>query len=175
MACPSVGTLNDFFSPFRFRVNAMRFRMSVFALLLFLLVGCGTSKPATDTPASAAGDYGEGAGDTGSSATVSGKELEERPVTRVEELLKGRVAGVEVIETGDGFKVRIRGQQSLSGDTQPLYVVDGMPMTPGPDGLVSINPRDVESIEVLKDASSTAIYGVRGANGVILIKTKRGG
>lgn len=151
------------------------FVSALFPLTVCLLMGCGSSKPASEGTTSAAGDYGEGAGETGSSATVSGKELEERPVTRVEELLKGRVAGVEVIETGNGFKVRIRGQQSMTGDSQPLYVVDGMPMTPGPDGLVSINPRDVESIEVLKDASSTAIYGVRGANGVILIKTKRGG
>jgi TonB-dependent SusC/RagA subfamily outer membrane receptor len=71
--------------------------------------------------------------------------------------------------------VRIRGTTTLSGDNQPLYVIDGMTIEPGPGGaLMGINPADIEKIEVLKDIGSTGQYGSRGANGVILIRTKRG-
>ena len=76
---------------------------------------------------------------------------------------------------GGGIAVRIRGASSFNGSNEPLYVLDGFPMTPGPGGaLTGINPYDIASIDVLKDAASTAIYGSRGANGVILIETKRG-
>jgi TonB-dependent SusC/RagA subfamily outer membrane receptor len=84
------------------------------------------------------------------------------------------VSGVTVTRTPDGgISVRIRGQSTINGNTEPLYVIDGLPIQPGPGGsLVGINPHDIASIEVLKDAANTAFYGVRGANGVILIKTK---
>jgi TonB-dependent outer membrane receptor, SusC/RagA subfamily, signature region len=84
------------------------------------------------------------------------------------------VAGVTVTRTADGgISVRIRGQSSIYGNTEPLFVIDGLPIQPGPGGsLLGINPHDIASIEVLKDAASMAFYGVRGANGVILIKTK---
>jgi len=84
------------------------------------------------------------------------------------------VAGVTVTRTADGgISVRIRGQSSFYGNTEPLFVIDGLPIQPGPGGsLLGINPHDIASIEVLKDAASMAFYGVRGANGVILIKTK---
>jgi TonB-dependent SusC/RagA subfamily outer membrane receptor len=95
--------------------------------------------------------------------------------TRVEELFVGRFPGVEVFRAPGGLQVRIRGASSVMGSNEPLYVIDGMTIDPGPGGaLVGLNPADIESIEVLKDAGSTAMYGVRGANGVILIKTKRG-
>jgi TonB-dependent SusC/RagA subfamily outer membrane receptor len=68
----------------------------------------------------------------------------------------------------------MRGPTSILGGNEPLYILDGFPIEPGPGGLVAINPADVESIEVLKDAASQAAYGLRGANGVIVIKTKRG-
>ena len=96
-------------------------------------------------------------------------------VGRAEELLAGRFPGVEVYRAPGGIAVRIRGATTVYGSNEPLYVVDGMPIEPGPGGaLVGINPGDIEKIEVLKDAGSTAQWGSRGANGVIVIKTKRG-
>ncbi len=88
-----------------------------------------------------------------------------------------RFPGVQVNQTSDGgIAVRIRGTTSIRGNNEPLYVIDGVPIQPGPGGsLTGINPYDIESIEVLKDAASTAIYGVRGANGVIIIKMKQPG
>ncbi|HEX6066717.1 MAG TPA: TonB-dependent receptor plug domain-containing protein [Longimicrobiales bacterium] len=95
--------------------------------------------------------------------------------TRVEELFAGRFPGVEVWRVPGGLSVRVRGSTSVMGSNEPLYVIDGMTIDPGPGGaLVGLNPADIQSIEVLKDAGSTAMYGVRGANGVIVIKTKRG-
>ena len=92
----------------------------------------------------------------------------------IEESLAGRFPGVEVKRTPSGIAVRIRGGSSLMGSNDPLYVIDGVEIAPGPDGaLAGINPYDIESIEVLKDAASTAMYGSRGSNGVILIKMKR--
>jgi TonB-dependent starch-binding outer membrane protein SusC len=111
---------------------------------------------------------------TGSVASVNPDSDGQRPVTRVEDLLRGRVAGVQVLDTPGGLAVRIRGTSSIMGGNDPLFVVDGMPLAPGPGGTTGLNPSDVESIEVLKDASATAIYGTRGANGVVLITTKRG-
>ncbi|MBW3553656.1 MAG: TonB-dependent receptor plug domain-containing protein, partial [Gemmatimonadetes bacterium] len=92
------------------------------------------------------------------------------------DLLIGRVAGVDVRQTEHGIAVRIRGAVALHGNTAPLYVIDGMPINPGPAGaLAGLSPREIESIEVLKDAIDTTMYGARGANGVILITTKRPG
>jgi len=89
----------------------------------------------------------------------------------------GRFPGVTVTRTPDGgVAVRIRGTTSLRGSNEPLYVIDGVAIQPGPGGsLTGINPRDIASIQVLKDPAETAVYGLRGANGVILIKTKRPG
>jgi len=96
-------------------------------------------------------------------------------VTSVEELFAGRFPGVRVLYTpGQGIAVRVRGATSITGSNDPLYVVDGFPMDAGPGGLLAINPYDIARIEILKDAGSIAEYGVRGANGVVLIKTKRG-
>ena len=93
----------------------------------------------------------------------------------IEEALSGRFPGVDVTRAADGsIAVRIRGGSSLMGSNEPLYVIDGVEITPGPNGALSgINPYDIESIEVLKDATSTAMYGSRGSNGVIIIKMKR--
>ncbi len=111
---------------------------------------------------------------TGSVATISSKAYENQPLTRVEDALQGRAAGVTVAKAngqpGSNFKVRIRGVNSITGNNSPLVVVDGVQ---GGD-LSTINPNDIETIDVLKDASATAIYGVRGSNGVIIITTKRG-
>lgn len=111
---------------------------------------------------------------TGAVATIKGEELMDKPVPNVSQALQGKIAGVEVSVNsnapGAPAKVRVRGLGSINSNIDPLYVVDGVI---GVDGN-SINPNDIASLEVLKDASSTAIYGARGANGVILITTKRG-
>lgn len=106
---------------------------------------------------------------------VTSEDIDRNPGQSVEEVLKGRVAGVTVTQAADGgIAVRIRGNASIYGNSEPLYVLDGMPISPGPGGSLSgINPYDIESISVLKDPADTAIYGIRGANGVIVIKTKR--
>jgi TonB-linked SusC/RagA family outer membrane protein len=112
---------------------------------------------------------------TGSVGSVSTKQLQERPAINLEQELAGKIAGVNVSTNsgrpGGNTTVRIRGYNSLSASNNPLYVVDGVVWTEGGN---AINPNDVETIDVLKDASATAIYGTRGANGVILITTKRG-
>lgn len=112
---------------------------------------------------------------TGAVAVVSAEELTTKPVANAFEALQGKVAGVDITSSqrpGELGSVRIRGNRSLNATNAPLYVVDGVVLSSG--GIESINPRDIESINVLKDASSTAIYGSRGANGVILVTTKRG-
>jgi TonB-dependent SusC/RagA subfamily outer membrane receptor len=106
---------------------------------------------------------------------VTSEDIQRNPGEPIEKVLQGRFAGVEVSRTaGGGISVRIRGATSFNASTEPLYVVDGIPIQAGPDGsLTGINPYDIESIQVLKDPADTAIYGMRGANGVIVIKTKR--
>lgn len=112
---------------------------------------------------------------TGSVSGVSTRQFKNQPVKRVENILQGRTPGVEVTTTsgvpGAGMKVRVRGTTSINKSSDPLYVIDGIISSSGLDG---INPSDIQSMEVLKDASSTAIYGSRGSNGVILITTKGG-
>jgi TonB-linked SusC/RagA family outer membrane protein len=113
---------------------------------------------------------------TGSVASVSDKQFKDQPVKRVEDILQGRTAGVEVTTLsgmpGEGIKVRIRGTTSINKSSDPLYIVDGIVSSTGLEG---INPSDIQSVEVLKDASATAIYGSRGANGVVLVTTRKGG
>ncbi|MCD9019281.1 SusC/RagA family TonB-linked outer membrane protein [Parachryseolinea silvisoli] len=112
---------------------------------------------------------------TGSLASVSSESLREVPVANVQNALQGRAAGVEVQRIGStpgsSAQIRIRGERSVSGSNDPLIVLDGIPYQ---GSLNDINTSDIASIEVLKDASATAIYGSRGANGVILVTTKRG-
>ncbi|MEJ7738342.1 MAG: TonB-dependent receptor [Chitinophagaceae bacterium] len=111
---------------------------------------------------------------TGSVASVNSTKIRELAVTRLDQALLGKVAGVQVKpvsgEPGSAPQVRVRGIGSISAGSTPLYVVDGYPMT----SIETINPNDIESIDVLKDASATAIYGSRGSNGVIIVNTKRG-
>ena len=112
---------------------------------------------------------------TGSVASVSNKQFENQPVKRIEDILQGRTSGVEVTTLsgipGSSVKVRIRGTTSINKSSDPLYIIDGMFSSTGLEGL---NPTDIQSIEVLKDASATAMYGSRGANGVILVTTQKG-
>jgi TonB-linked SusC/RagA family outer membrane protein len=112
---------------------------------------------------------------TGSVASVGGDAVHEMPKVNAIEAIKGRVPGVDIQTTGnkpgDGVRVRLRGTRSLTASNDPLYVLDGIPLA---GGIGDLNPRDIESIDVLKDASATAIYGSRGANGVVLITTRQG-
>ncbi|MEJ1239170.1 TonB-dependent receptor [Chryseolinea sp. T2] len=130
---------------------------------------------------------------TGAIASVSGKDFNKGLVQAADQLFAGRVTGVQITQSsnqpGGGSTIRIRGANSINASNEPLYVIDGLPInnqsvTPGAatvndpaprNPLNSLNPNDIESVEVLKDASATAIYGSRGANGVIIITTKKGG
>lgn len=127
---------------------------------------------------------------TGSVSSVKSENFNDGVINSPEELMAGKLPGVQIIqnssEPGGGFSVSIRGVSSINAGTEPLYVIDGLPIDNSPvvggtssmrgsrNPLSSINPNDIESIEVLKDASATAIYGARGANGVIIITTKKG-
>jgi TonB-linked SusC/RagA family outer membrane protein len=134
---------------------------------------------------------------TGSVSTLKAAGNEDKPITSVDQFIQGRVSGVQITQNsgapGSGMTFLIRGASSITGSNQPLIILDGYPIesdqrsltpntgtsmwessTPPTNPLASINPNDIESIEILKDASSTAIYGSRGANGVVLITTKRG-
>jgi TonB-dependent SusC/RagA subfamily outer membrane receptor len=120
-------------------------------------------------------------------ANFNAKDLDQRPIARVDQALVGQLAGVQVKQTsgtpGKGFSVQVRGSGSISASNEPLYVIDGFPLeTSGQNAsggfstgnpLDNINPNDIENIQVLKDASSAAIYGSRAANGVVLITTKK--
>jgi TonB-dependent starch-binding outer membrane protein SusC len=110
---------------------------------------------------------------TGAVSSISADEIAETPVLRVEQALQGRAAGIQVTQNsgspGSGLSVRIRGLGTIN-DSEPLYVVDGVLV----EGLDFLNPNDIESINVLKDAASSAIYGTNGANGVVIITTKKG-
>lgn len=112
---------------------------------------------------------------TGSVASIGGDRLREVPTSNVSQALQGRLAGVDIAQTstrpGANMQIRIRGVRSLSADNNPLIVLDGIPFI---GSLADLNPNDIKSIDVLKDASATAIYGSRGANGVILITTEKG-
>ena len=131
---------------------------------------------------------------TGSVSSVSMTANETAPIATVDQLLAGTSPGVQVTtasgEPGGALSIRIRGTSSITGNSEPLYVVDGFPIendmdnsvqgtggrarTTPPNPLATLNPNDIESISILKDASSTAIYGARGANGVVIITTKQG-
>jgi TonB-linked SusC/RagA family outer membrane protein len=112
---------------------------------------------------------------TGAISSISAKQITEMPITNVAQALQGRVAGIDVAQSGSKPgsvpTIRVRGRRSFRASNDPLYVIDGIPISANFEDL---NPNDVASMEILKDATATAIYGARGANGVILITTKRG-
>jgi TonB-linked SusC/RagA family outer membrane protein len=131
---------------------------------------------------------------TGAVSTVNTAVLEKTPIATIDQMLQGTSPGVQVTtassEPGGAISIRIRGASSITGNSEPLYVIDGFPIenditgsavgnggrdrTTPPNPLVTLNPSEIESISVLKDASATAIYGARGANGVVIITTKQG-
>jgi len=121
--------------------------------------------------------------------SISSKQLKDLPVSSVDGILQGQASGVQVMQNsgtpGGQMSVRIRGLTSISGSSQPLYIIDGIPVTTGDFGqvgysgqgasaLTDLNPSDIASLSILKDASATAIYGARASNGIVLITTKRG-
>jgi len=140
------------------------------ALLVGLLSGCASSNSArpgeSDQPAPSI--------PTPTSTTITSDDLDRAGNDAIEKTLAAKVPGALITRTADGgIAIQIRGQTSLAANTQPLYVIDGLPIQPGPGGaLLGINPHDIATIEVLKDAASLSYYGLRGANGVIIIKTK---
>ena len=126
---------------------------------------------------------------TGAVASVKTSEIQQTPIVSIDQGLVGRASGVQVTQTsgmpGATASIRVRGSSSLQGGNEPLYVIDGFPVYSGSgfgntggntslSGLSTVNPSDIESIEILKDAAATAIYGARAANGVVLITTKSG-
>ena len=127
-------------------------------LLVLFAAGCGRRQP-SNRPA------------------VTPQELQDQKGEPIEKQLQAKASGALISRTPDGgIAVQIRGTSSLYGSNEPLYVVDDTPIQPGPGGaLMGINPHDIESIKILKDPADTGVYGMRGANGVILIKTKKPG
>ncbi|MGD2134536.1 MAG: TonB-dependent receptor plug domain-containing protein [Gemmatimonadales bacterium] len=147
-----------------------------FGLLAVLLVGslAACAQPAT-TAATKVKPSNVLPADTVTAPEVTPREIPKRPHESLATLLQGRASGVEVsVGPGGAISVRIRGASSFLSSTEPLYVIDGVPVSAGSGGaLVGINPYEIESIRVLKNPAETALYGVRGANGVIVITTKR--
>jgi TonB-dependent SusC/RagA subfamily outer membrane receptor len=137
-----------------------------YGLVAALVARCSAAVPPADSPVP------EGTSD----AAVTRGGASDQVFSRIEELLEGRVPGVQVIRRSDGnFSIRIRGTSSPSGANEPLVVIDETPVLEQRVGqaLALVNPQDVVRIDVLKDAASTALYGMRGANGVIVITTRR--
>lgn len=137
--------------------------LSGFVVMLMLLAGCASSERTAQK-----NDQED------SFNTITAEDIENSPSSNLHELIEGRVPGVEVFEHAGGIAIRIRGTSSIMGGNEPLYILDGFPTEPGPGNVFQINPHDVKSIKILKGADA-ATYGVRGANGVIIITTKRGG
>ncbi len=181
----SNGTITDFDGTYEINVS------SPTSTLIFSYVGMETQNVPIDTRASinvemgAAAQYFDeivvvGYGNqkrsniSGSVATISSEDISETPVLRVEQALQGRTSGVQISQNsgspGARLQVRIRGAGTVN-DSDPLYIVDGIPV----ENMDFLNPNDIESVSVLKDAASAAIYGARAANGVVLITTKSGG
>lgn len=138
-------------------------------LLAGIISGCASGKGTTPAPAA---DVFPGKPTAG--RIITSEEIDRAPAESFERTLAAKVPGLIVSRASDGSLVlRIRTSNSIMANTEPLVIVDGTPTLSGPSGgLNGLNPRDIASIEVIKDASSLAMYGVRGANGVIVVKTK---
>jgi TonB-dependent SusC/RagA subfamily outer membrane receptor len=153
----------------------------VAALVTIPALACGSRRPSPSTaarPDTVSIGYGTQARKdvVGAVTTLTAGELDAMRVARVEELLQGRVPGLQILRQSNGeYSIRIRGTNSIMGSNEPLIVIDGVPLRTGGfmNALAGIVPQDIARIDVLKDAGSTAIYGSQGANGVIIITTKR--
>jgi len=160
----------------------MRFPRRTFVLLFAGLVGAGLlacssssrSRTASEEETINIGYATQKKSESTTATSTVVPSNEQKSYARdLSDLLRGHAAGVEVSRSGGNVRVLIRGPSSFNASNAPLYVVDGTPISPGPNGVVPVNPRDVRSITVLKDAGATAIYGSRGASGVIIIETGR--
>lgn len=143
------------------------------ALLSFALAGSLTACAHPHDPSQVNAEPNI-AGPPPAASTVTAEEQARQPATSLDQMLAGRISGVTVTPApGGGIVVRIGGPKSFYGGEDPLFIVDGIPIDNVVSGTLSwLNPHDVESITVLKDPSTAAIYGVRGSNGVVIIKTK---
>lgn len=154
-----------------FRPSVMRtHRIVGFVLVAGLVSACAHSggKDPSDRP------YNPTSDPTLTQPALTSEDIERNPGASLEDLMATRFPGVIVSRTeSGGISIRIRGASSFVGNSEPLYVIDGVPMEVGREGLTGINLHDIESIEVLKDPPNTSLYGVRGANGVVVITTKR--
>ena len=136
------------------------FGLFIMGSLLIGLVGCSGAKTSAEEVPRRDAD------------TVTAEDIAASNVRSLDELLESRVPGVHVTETSGGIAVLIRGRHSIHGNNAPLYVVDGLPIEAGPDGGVHLSVNDIESIKVLKDGTATALYGMQGGNGVVVITLK---
>lgn len=141
-------------------------RRTALATIVLISAACWHAAPSRHP-------HGDGEDADARARTATAEDWAGTTPARAEELFVGRFAGVRVVTAPGGISVRIRGTSTINGDGAPLYVVDGMAIE-APNGLLTMNPSDIAKIEVLKDIGATSYYGVRGANGVVLITTKRG-
>jgi TonB-dependent SusC/RagA subfamily outer membrane receptor len=163
------------------RVRPPFVRRCSLAVTVLALLGChatSTSKRVSPPPTRATVQVGYGtqeARDVNTAVnSASGEKMRSNSPRTVVDMLVGRFPGVEVRQRANGTaSIRIRGTRSFRSNEEPLIVVDGIPQHSGGQSLTDLNPRDVQSIEVLKDAAATAVFGSRGANGVILVSTRR--
>ena len=131
------------------------------AMMVALATGCASGGSSSELPAP---------------STVTAGDMERNPGDPIERVLQAKDPSIQVSSSPAGLSVTIRGSSSFVSGTSPLYVLDGVPIQPGPGGLLTgINPYDIESIKVLKNPADVALYGMRGGNGVIVITTKRPG
>jgi len=160
-----------------------RGRVGAVLVCVTLSAGCATlhhsSRAEKQQPDSVSVGYGKQARKnvTGAVSSVNTESQRDNSAMQLEQLIQGRVSGVEIIRLdGARISLRIRGATSVNASTEPLYVIDGMKVHAESftDAMAGINPGDVASIEVLKDAGATAIYGSEGANGVVIVTTRRG-
>ena len=157
------------------RVSARSLALAVATLFLAACGSRGGARP-DETPAPPRPEGRRTEQQTSGLTTLSGDDMKQVGAQRIEEYLNGRVPGLQVLRNESGqYSIRIRGTTSLGqSDEEPLVVIDGMPVPQGgnSDALRGIDPREVARVQVLKDASQTAMYGSRGANGVLLIRTR---
>jgi len=139
-------------------------------VLVVMLAGCARPGPEAPDPASDEG----GTGGEPANAVVTADDIRQNPSQSLAQIIQSKCASCTVYTTPDGrISIRIRGRGTIQGNAEPLYVIDGVPIEPGPGGaLMGITPHDIETIEVLTDPASISMYGSRGANGVIVITTK---
>jgi TonB-dependent starch-binding outer membrane protein SusC len=147
--------------------------------VLFTIACSGNQAPRSPTREEVSVGYGtqERTHIAGAISTVTKEEIDRTRLTRLEDLIRARIPGVHVVRKGNGeLSIRMRGPSTLNGRDDALIVLDGVPLADATAGLTlaTLNPQDVQRIDVLKDAGSTAIYGSRGTNGVVIIKTRRG-